>query len=438
MKWILAPGMSIFIRLRNSIKLPVLAILYSVPLGLALLANPPVWLSPTGILIILTYVFAWYCGFSHYFSAEEAWKVVRSIAARLNERDLRASGSIMSRDEVRERLGTGQFASLFGTLADAHESLRELVTQARSSAEAAMKAAGELAADNSSLSQRTEDQAAALEETAAAMEQLSATVKRNAESCRAASKSAGDGTVLARKGSEIAREVIETMDGIEGSSRRIVDIIGVIEGISFQTNILALNAAVEAARAGEQGRGFAVVAEEVRGLARRSAEAAKEIKTLIGDSVTSVSGGAKLVHESGEVITRVAASVEEVNELIGVIAIASREQASGVEGINSALAQLQGATQSNATVVQQAAQSAVMLREEAGRLSELVGRFRIDAVAPAAQATARATLPGSPPRPVSRPAGHVAPRLGTRPAAGARPDRPALPATSPKGEWEEF
>jgi methyl-accepting chemotaxis protein len=370
--------MSFFIRLRNSIKLPALALLYSVPLAVALAANPPVWLSAMGALIILTYAVAWYCGLSHYYSSDEAWKVVRSIASRLNERDLRASGSMLSREEVRARLGEGQFASLFGTLADAHESLRELVTQASSSADAALTAAGELAADSNNLSQRTEDQAAALEQTAAAMEQLSATVKQNAESCRAASESADHGTKVARNGSEIARNVIETMDGIEGSSKRIVDIIGVIEGISFQTNILALNAAVEAARAGEEGRGFAVVASEVRALAHRSAEAAKEIKALIGESAASVSGGTKLVHESGQAIADLAASVGVVNDLIGVIALASREQANGVEGINSALAQLQGATQGNAAVVQQAAHSAKRLREEAARLSELVGRFRID------------------------------------------------------------
>jgi methyl-accepting chemotaxis protein len=168
------------------------------------------------------------------------------------------------------------------------------------------------------------------------------------------------------------------MTGISESSKKIADIIGVIDGIAFQTNILALNAAVEAARAGEQGRGFAVVAAEVRSLAHRSADAAKEIKVLIGNSAADVKEGGRLVDEAGRTIDEVMAKVEEVNELIGVIAVASREQASGVEGINTALVQLQGVTQQNAAVVQDAAFSAVTLKEEAGRLFDLVGRFQID------------------------------------------------------------
>jgi len=378
MKWIFAPGVGVFIRLRNSIKLPLLAMLFTVPLAIALLARPPALLSGSTFTIVLAYLFACYSGIAHYYASDEAWKVVRSIATRLNERDLRASDSIMSVEEVRQRLGEGQFTSLFNTLADAHRNLRDLVGQARASAEAARQAADELARDNGSFSERIEDQAASLEQTAAAMEELASTIKQNAESCRAASDSAAGGTLVARKGSQIATDVIVTMGGIESSSRRIVDIIAVIEGISFQTNILALNAAVEAARAGEQGRGFAVVASEVRSLAQRSAQAAREIRGLIAESVDSVSAGSRLVRESGDVIEQVTDSVENVNALIGVIAVASREQANGVEGINNALARLQGSTQSSATLVQQAAQSALRLREEAERMSELVGRFRMD------------------------------------------------------------
>jgi methyl-accepting chemotaxis protein len=170
-----------------------------------------------------------------------------------------------------------------------------------------------------------------------------------------------------------------TMDRVDASSKRIVDIIAVIDSISFQTNILALNAAVEAARAGEQGRGFAVVASEVRALAQRSAQAAKEIKTLIGDSVTNVFQGSQLVHQAGGMIREVTDGVEQVNELLGVIAVASREQSAGLEGVNKALMQLQGATQQNAALVQQAAYAAVTFKDEAAELSGLVGRFQTDA-----------------------------------------------------------
>ena len=228
------------------------------------------------------------------------------------------------------------------------------------------------------LSSRTEQQASTLEQTAAAMEELSATVKENAESCRAASELAGKATLVARRSAEAAKRASTTMDAIDGSSRRIVDIIAVIEAIAFQTNILALNAAVEAARAGEQGRGFAVVASEVRSLAQRSEQAARQIRTLISESVSNVGSGTALVHDAGSLIDEVTASVEQVNELIGIIAVASREQSAGVEGINTALSELQGATQQNASLVQQAAYSAVTFKEEAQRLSALVGRFRID------------------------------------------------------------
>ncbi|HLX23735.1 MAG TPA: methyl-accepting chemotaxis protein [Usitatibacter sp.] len=385
MKWLLAPAMAYIIRWPNSIKLPLIAFLFTVPLAIALTDNPSHWLSAQGAAVGFAYALAWYVGAAHYYSAAEAWKVVNSIASLLNQHDLRRNSSVMTRDEARERLGEGQFTKLFRTLCDTHDSLRDLVTQARASAETARGAAEEVASGSVRLSQRTEDQASTLEQTAAAMEEMSSTVRQNADSCKTASKAAGEATMVARKGAQIGGEVIATMDGIEASSRKIVDIIGVIEGISFQTNILALNAAVEAARAGEQGRGFAVVAAEVRSLAHRSAEAAKEIKSLIDSSVTSVSAGTALVHQAGEVIADITKNVESVNEQIGVIAVASHEQSSGMEGINSAISQLQGATQQSASVVQDTAFAAVRLKEEANRLSELVGRFSIDAAAPEAR-----------------------------------------------------
>jgi methyl-accepting chemotaxis protein len=223
-------------------------------------------------------------------------------------------------------------------------------------------------------------------------------VGQTAQNCAEASTKAASATVTARGGARVAHDVIATMERIEASSRKIVDIIGVIEGISFQTNILALNAAVEAARAGEQGRGFAVVATEVRALAHRSAEAAREINALIGDSVAQVEAGSGRVREAGSAIDAVVVSVEEVNELLGVISIASREQSAGVDGINKALAQLQGVTQENSGMVQSAAHSAMTLREEAERLSVLVGRFQLDEEAPPTRPAPGRSLAVSPPQ----------------------------------------
>jgi methyl-accepting chemotaxis protein len=354
------------------------AVLLSVPLAIAVVTQPPGW-TAAGYAMIATYLLALYYLAAVIFNSDAAWDQIHNVAQLLREHDLR-SGRLPDEAGITasNRAGRGQMGQLYKALREVHGSLTALVGQAQRSAQVTRAAADDLAAANVNLSQRTEDQAATLEETAAAMEQLSATVKQNAESCRSASRLAGEATVVARKGAAVAAEVVSSMGRIEGSSRKIADIIGVIEGISFQTNILALNAAVEAARAGEQGRGFAVVAEEVRSLARRSAEAAKEIKTLIGHSSADVDQGNALVQQAGQIIDEVTASVEAVNELIGVIAIASREQASGVEAINTGVVQLQSATQHNAAVVQDAAFSSVQLKEEAGKLFDLVARFQVD------------------------------------------------------------
>jgi methyl-accepting chemotaxis protein len=318
---------------------------------------------------------------------------VNSVASRLAEHDLRSTRDIAHAAAIRRRLGAGQFGRLYDALASTHENLSDLAVQGRRSADTAMQTADMLAHGGARLSQRTEEQASTLEQTAAAMEQLSSTVGQTAQNCGEASSKAAGATLAARQGAVLAHDVVETMGRIEGASRKIVDIIGVIEGISFQTNLLALNAAVEAARAGEQGRGFAVVAEEVRALARRSAEAAKEIGALIKDSVASIEGGAARVREAGDAIDRVVTAVEEMNELLGVISIASREEAGGVDSVNRALAQLQGVTQENAGMVQSASHSALTLREEAARLARLVGRFRLDEAATAPVATPQ---PGHP------------------------------------------
>jgi methyl-accepting chemotaxis protein len=363
---------------RQKTKQLVGAVLFAIPLAIALAIHPPAF-DAAGVAIGITLIVALYYLLAVHYSTDASWQEIHKVAGLIGGHDLR-SASLPRDDELTlsNREGRGQMGQLFRSLIATHRDLNNLVSQAHRSAEAARAAADHLASGSVDLSQRTEEQASTLEETAAAMEELSATVKQNADSCRSASKVAGAATVVARKGAEVAGQVVSSMGAIEESSRKIADIIGVIEGISFQTNILALNAAVEAARAGEQGRGFAVVAEEVRNLARRSAEAAKEIKSLIERSAADVGQGTALVREAGTIIDEVTASVEEVNELIGVIAIASREQAGGVEGINTALVQLQGATQGNSSAVHDAADSAAQLKEESARLFDLVAQFRVD------------------------------------------------------------
>jgi methyl-accepting chemotaxis protein len=384
MSWFFKPA-AMVLGGRNKVKQLLAGALFLVPLAIALAANPPGW-GLAAVAIGVTTLLAVYYVAGLYFSTDASWRDIRQITDALGQHDLRRE-SLPQADQASRsnKAGRGQMGQLYRSLIQVHASLAELVGQARRSAEVARVAADGVAAGNVNLSQRTEEQASTLEETAAAMEQLSATVKENAESCRSASELAANATQVARKGAEVAQSAVDTMQQVEGSSKRIVDIIAVIESISFQTNILALNAAVEAARAGEQGRGFAVVASEVRSLAQRSAQAAKEIKGLISESVTNVSQGTRLVNDAGRIIHDVTSSVEQVNELIGVIAVASREQSSGVEGVNRAITQLQQATQQNSGVVQEAAFAAVTLKEEAARLYQLVDRFRVDDREPAAR-----------------------------------------------------
>jgi methyl-accepting chemotaxis protein len=391
MKWLFAPAITILMHWRNHVKFTLAGAVFCVPLALALWGGPPAWGSARGVAIIVTFILAWYYIGAMFLTSDESWQTVNSVASRLAQHDLRSTRDVAQAASIRRRLGSGQFGRLYDALASTHENLSDLAVQGRRSAEAALGTAEMLAKGGAQLAQRTEDQASTLEQTAAAMEELSSTVGQTAQNCGEASQKAAGATVAARQGARIAHDVIETMGRIEEASRKIVDIIGVIEGISFQTNILALNAAVEAARAGEHGRGFAVVAEEVRALSRRSAEAARQIGGLIGESVAQVEAGAGRVREAGIAIDKVVASVEEMNELLGVISIAAREEASGVDSVSRALAQLQGVTQENAHMVQSAGQSAMTLREEAARLSRLVGRFRLDEAAPGKPG------PGAPP-----------------------------------------
>jgi methyl-accepting chemotaxis protein len=275
------------------------------------------------------------------------------------------------------RLQAGDKSSSLVAMKAMQDSLVNIVSQVRTGTDTIAHASREIADGNHDLSSRTEQQASSLEKTASSMEQLTATVKQNADSARQANQLAASASDVARKGGEVVSQVVDTMGSINQSARKIVDIIAVIDGIAFQTNILALNAAVEAARAGEQGRGFAVVAAEVRSLAGRSAEAAKEIKTLIGDSVEKVEAGGRLVEQAGSTMNDVVASVGRVTAIMGEISSASAEQSAGIEQVNRAIVEMDSVTQQNAALVEQAAAAARSLQDQASELARVVSVFKL-------------------------------------------------------------
>ena len=344
-----------------------------------------------------------------------------------------ASGDLTSEVAIRP----GDHTSMLYAMKAMRDSLVNIVSQVRTGTETITTASGQIAAGNLDLSSRTEEQAGSLEETASSMEELTSTVKQNADNARQANSLALSASEVAQRGGGVVSQVVETMGSINESAKKIVDIIGVIDGIAFQTNILALNAAVEAARAGEQGRGFAVVASEVRNLAQRSAAAAKEIKALISDSVEKVDVGAKLVDQAGSTMEEIVESVKRVTDIMGEITAATQEQTSGIEQINLAISQMDQVTQQNASLVEQATAASESMQEQANHLAQVVSVFQLGSVhatalahsSPAVRKTAmpekkpairrqkkeRAAIPGA--APLRRPA-------PVHPVAG--------------GEWEEF
>nr|WP_315486429.1 methyl-accepting chemotaxis protein [uncultured Undibacterium sp.] len=293
----------------------------------------------------------------------EASAIARSIAAG----DLSIEIDVDARDQT----------SVLSAMKEMRDSLVSIVGRVRSATETISTGSSEIASGNQDLSSRTEQQATSLENTASSMSELTSTVKQNADNAKQANQLAVTASGVAIKGGEVVSQVVNTMSSINDSAKKIVDIIAVIDGIAFQTNILALNAAVEAARAGEQGRGFAVVASEVRNLAQRSAAAAKEIKTLIGDSVEKVDAGSKLVAEAGSTMNEIVSSVKRVTDIMAEIMAASQEQSTGIEQVNSAIDQMDQVTQQNAALVEEAAAAAASMRDEAGQLAETVAVFKL-------------------------------------------------------------
>ncbi len=385
------------------------------------------------------------------FAALFGLALIRGISRSLKQA-IDASNAVAQGDLTRAiRVdGKDEVAMLLTSLAAMQDSLAKVVTTVRQGSEGVATASAQIASGNHDLSARTEQQASALEQTAASMEELSATVKQNADSARQANQLALNASTTAVRGGEVVAQVVDTMKGINDSSKKISDIISVIDGIAFQTNILALNAAVEAARAGEQGRGFAVVASEVRSLAGRSAEAAKEIKSLINASVERVEQGTALVDQAGTTMTEVVSSIRRVTDLMGEISAASNEQSQGVSQVGEAVTQMDQVTQQNAALVEEMAAAASSLQSQAQDLVGTVAVFKLGdqharAAAPVVKQATRATG-------VSKPAYAGTERRGPSrtPSKAARP--PAKPAPTPTtkqiahsgssktgtGDWESF
>jgi methyl-accepting chemotaxis protein len=366
--------------------------------------------------------------------------ITRPLREAVEVADKVAAGDLTSEIEAKSKDETGQ---LLTALKKMNGNLVSLIGGVRTNADTISSASQQIATGNADLSQRTEEQASSLEETASSMEELTSTVKQNAENAKQANQLAAGASDVAVKGGQVVSQVVGTMSGISESSKKIADIIGVIDGIAFQTNILALNAAVEAARAGEQGRGFAVVATEVRNLAQRSAAAAKEIKSLIGDSVAKVEDGTKLVDEAGKTMEEIVSSVKRVTDIMAEITAASQEQSGGIEQVNTAITQMDQVTQQNAALVEEAAAAAESMQEQAQSLAQAVSVFKL-----AENATANVPAPAQAKAPaVERRSPQRAPNV-TRlpqakvPAGAAKARKPVqtkvVGSDTNAKEWEEF
>jgi methyl-accepting chemotaxis protein len=369
-----------------------------------------------GVLIALLVLLVAVCGATLRSSIVKPLEAAIAVARRVAKGDLTADIQVTSRDEA---------GRLLEALRDMNDALRSLVTNVIDGSGTIAHASDEIAAGNLELSSRTEQQASSLEETASSMEELTSTVKQTSDNARQANQLAGSASDVAAKGGTVVRQVIDTMGLISASSSKIVDIIGVIDGIAFQTNILALNAAVEAARAGEQGRGFAVVAAEVRSLAQRSAAAAKEIKGLIDASVSNVKTGSTLVGEAGTTMEEIVDSIRRVADIMGEISAATGEQTLGIEQINEAISQMDQTTQQNASLVEEAAAASETLQRQAADLADAVRVFRLEDVP-----QARASAPVRAPAPATAPA-----RKALPPMRSARGKAEPVMAD---GAWESF
>ncbi len=372
-----------------------------------------------GLATLISVLVAFFTTRSITLPMKKAVEVAQTVASG----DLTSNITVSSRDE------TGQ---LMQALKDMNDSLLKIVGNIRVSSETISTASAQIATGNMDLSSRTEQQASSLEETASSMEELTSTVRQNADNALQANQLAVSASEVAVKGGEVVSQVVQTMGAINESSRKIAEIIGVIDGIAFQTNILALNAAVEAARAGEQGRGFAVVATEVRNLAQRSAAAAREIKSLIDDSVIKVGEGSRLVGQAGTTMEEVVSSIKRVHDIMSEITAASREQSDGIEQVNQAVMQMDQVTQQNAALVEEAAAAAESMQEQSTQLMQEVSAFRTGQQAAAPAPAARKPLTVAQvrkPTPAAR---------QTKPAPVARLAPPNRPPKGTDEEWEQF